>query len=294
MGVLPLTPNPYEHLPDHFVTLEQDAQPHHQQNQEPYIPKEKSACLFDGTISTSATQPLSTTTLQSRKLPSGCVGAYTRAVRQASWRVTQLIKEQRKAQFAGLTEDEQRQTGAAWIDACSSDESLPLVRDMIRNVDVDGFYVGSDGTETCALHAAAFSGAHGILEFLCQGIHERCPAADGGLALVNLPDANRWTALHFAAGANGVSAAQVLIRHGANLTVEAANGYTPLQWAQRLSNQEVAQELQRHHQHQHQELLLPFHQQYGDGQGRWERRGPPLGPLTNIAHRFLAMIPTHS
>lgn len=60
-----------------------------------------------------------------------------------------------------------------------------------------------------------------------------------------LAKANGWTALHFAAGANSVSSVRILAEHGAKLTIEASNGYTPYHWAERLSNEEVAQELQR-------------------------------------------------
>merc|ERR1711982_217781 len=54
-----------------------------------------------------------------------------------------------------------------------------------------------------------------------------------------------WTALHFAAGANSVNSVKVLADHGAKLTIEASNGYTPFHWSQRLSNDEVAAELER-------------------------------------------------
>ena len=65
------------------------------------------------------------------------------------------------------------------------------------------------------------------------------------IAVMNLKDANGWTAMHFAAGANSVEAVRILVQHGAAQSVEAANGYTPLQWAVRLQNQEVAEELRR-------------------------------------------------
>lgn len=51
--------------------------------------------------------------------------------------------------------------------------------------------------------------------------------------------------MHFAAGANSVVSVRVLAQYGAKLTVEASNGYTPFHWAERLSNEEVARELER-------------------------------------------------
>merc|ERR1719162_1311419 len=137
--------------------------------------------------------------------------------------------------------------GIRFIDACTSDNKLSIVKDILQKqkiMDVDRFFIGPDDTETCALHAAAFHGAEDVLRFLCRGIDERDPDLDGGLCDVNVQDGNGWTALHFAAGANSVTSVRVLARHGANLTVEASNGYTPFHWAERLSNEEVAAELE--------------------------------------------------
>lgn len=111
-----------------------------------------------------------------------------------------------------------------------------LVRE---GIDVDGFYVASDGTETCALHMAAFNGASGIIRYLCGPVDELCSDNDGGLCDVNVRDDNGWTACHFAAGANCVECVSILARMGASLTTEAGNGYTPYHWAERLSNEEV-------------------------------------------------------
>jgi ankyrin repeat protein len=150
------------------------------------------------------------------------------------------------------------------------------VKQMIHIIDVDGFYMGSDGSETCALHTAAFHGAAQVLDFLCQGIDDCDPQGDGGLCDVNGRDNNGWTALHFAAGANSVTAARVLARHGAKLAVEANNGYTPLQWALRLSNGAVAEELKN--------LTKNRTDQAG-----WM----PSRPLATIANRFFSLIPSH-
>lgn len=290
MKLLPFTPNPYEHLPDHGTVETVDEE--FQSSQPAPVETSPDDINVKAASVTNNTKP----NILHRKLPSGCVGAFTRAVVRASTRMAQLLKERRKTRFAALTEEQQHQTAAAWIDACSSDETLLLVREMVHHIDVDGFYVGSDGTETCALHAAAFSGAKGVLDFLCQGVDKRQESSDGGLAFVNLQDANGWTALHFAAGANSVSAAEVLVKHGADLLVEAANGYTPLQWAQRLSNKEVMEELQRAECNNEQQLQhQPFASlQYHHSVQRRGRRGPQIGSLTTIASRFFAMIPTHS
>lgn len=182
------------------------------------------------------------------KVPSGCIGAYARAVKTAAAEVTRLVKEERKANFDALPEEERIQLGVRFIDACSSDSKLSIVKDILQKqkiIDVDCFFIGPDETETCALHAAAFNGADEVLKFLCGGIDERDPSKDGGLCNVDIRDANGWTALHFAAGANSVSSVRILAEHGAKLTIEAGNGYTPYHWAERLSNEEVAAEMER-------------------------------------------------
>jgi hypothetical protein len=248
-----ITPNSHEHFPE---TSEEENQ------------------------STPKPDTETVSSIDSHKMPSGCVGAYSRAVQQAASRVTHLLKEQRKSNYEALSLSEQLQCTTAFIDACTSDDTLAIVKDMVQKrniIDVDGFYVGSDGTETCALHTAAFHGACKVLEFLCSGIDENNAEQDGGLCDVNLKDANGWTAMHFAAGANSVEAVRILSRHGAQLAVEAVNRYTPFHWAQRLSNDDVAEELQ--------------------SMGA-DQRFPEMGwirsrPLSVIASRFFSLIPTH-
>jgi hypothetical protein len=181
-------------------------------------------------------------------VPTGCVGAYAHAVKTAAAEVTRLVKEERRTNFEMLSPEEQHDLGVRFIDACTSDERLHIVKDILqvqRRMDVDRFFVGPDDTETCALHAAAFNGSEQVLKFLCGGIDERDPNLDCGLCDVNVKDANGWTAMHFAAGANSVTSVRVLADHGAKLTLEAGNGYTPFHWAERLSNTEVAVELER-------------------------------------------------
>jgi hypothetical protein len=250
--MLPLTPNPYEHLEIH---------------------PQESGESNDATESSTDTS--SNALSNGRKMPSGCVGAYSRAVRQSASQVTRLLKDKRRANFESLSISEQLQVSTAFIDACSSDDTLSTVKDFVQKrnvVDVDGFYAGSDGSETCALHTAAFNGACRVLEFLCGGIDEHDKDKDGGLCDVNLKDSNGWTALHFAAGANSVEAVKILAGRGAQLAVEAANGYTPYHWAQRLSNDAVAQELQK----------------LGA-----DRRFLEMESLSAIASRFFSLIPAH-
>jgi hypothetical protein len=252
------TPNPYEHLPNFGETkngeLHEESQTH-------------------ATATASATAPVA-----DLKIPSGCVGAYTRSVARANVRIADTVKEQRKARFLALSIAEQQQISSDLIDACCSDESFAVVQEWIQvrgAVDVEGFYMGSDGTETCALHAAAFHGSCKILDLLCNGIDESDPTRDGGLCAIELIDSNGWTAMHFAAGANSPEAVRILAKHGASLSVEAANGYTPLQWAVRLQNESVAEELR---------VRIGTERQLG-----WISRQP----LSAIASRFFALIPSH-
>jgi len=179
--------------------------------------------------------------------PSGCVGSYMRIIRKSSLTLAELIKNQRRSNFLQLSEMDQTHLSTNFIDACSSDDSLPLVQSIVtkHGIDVDAFYISSDGTETCALHCAAFNGACRVLEFLCSGFDENNSENDGGLCNVNIQDSNGWTALHFAAGSNCLPAVRILSSHDADLTIEAGNGYTPYHWAERLNNTDVTAELEK-------------------------------------------------
>lgn len=144
-------------------------------------------------------------------------------MKNAAVNLTRLVKQKRKNNFEALDTEEQMQLGLRFIDACSSDGTLPIVKNILQKqncMDVDRFFVGPDDTETCALHAAAFNGAEQVLEFLSGGIDEYNSELDTGLCDVDVRDANGWTALHFAAGANSVSSVRILAKHGAKLTIE--------------------------------------------------------------------------
>lgn len=215
--------------------------------------------------------------MHGRKMPSGCVGAYSRAIHRASDFITQQVREKRVSAFEAMSPDLQQARALQFLDACTSNDTLDDVKQMISEIDVNRFYVGNDGTETCALHTAAFNGADRVVEFLCASIDHQGPTLDGGLCDVNAKDDNGWTALHFAAGSNSIAAVHVLARHGAALDVEAHNGYTPLSWAVRLSNDKLAEELK--------ELMNSVG---ADHSGTWI----PRQPLASIANRFLSLIPT--
>mmetsp|Transcript_6179 Transcript_6179/g.14316 ORF Transcript_6179/g.14316 Transcript_6179/m.14316 type:complete len:695 (+) Transcript_6179:70-2154(+) len=212
-----------------------------------------------------------------RKMPSGCVGAYSRAIHKAADFITEHTREKRKSAFQALSPESQRFQSLLLLSACTSNDTLDNVKAMISSIDVDQFYVGNDGTETCALHTAAFNGADKVVEFLCAGIDHQDSRLDGGLCDVNAKDNNGWTALHFAAGSNSVAAVRVLAHHGAILNVEAHNGYTPLGWAIRLSNNGVAKELDDF-----------INSVYTDQSSTWIS----TQPLVSIANRFFSLIPT--
>ena len=254
---VPRTPNPYEHLPDGETVSDIDpARPSAPESQRDSAASDQS----------------------DRKMPSGCVGAYSRSIHTAATALTRIIKEQRKVKFDALSPEDKYALSSRVLDACTSNDHLDTLKLLMDRFDVDGFFLGADGTETCALHTAAFHGCDQIVDYLCRKTHSSDPELDGGCAKVQLIDPNGWTALHFAAGANSVAVAKVLIQYGADLSVEANNGYTPLQWAQRLSNDEVAEELLC--QLQHQEA----------SSSSWMA----AQPLSAICHRFFSLIPVSS
>jgi len=184
-----------------------------------------------------------------RTAPSGCVGAYTKAVRSASKAVREIVKQKRQDRFLSLSIDFRQHLCSVFIDACSSDANYDMVVNLVKDqgVDPDGFYSHADGTESCAIHVASANGAVKVLEFLCTGVDEKNADEDGGLCDVDILDDNGWSAVHFAAGVNGVAAIKILATYGAQLTVEAHNGYTPFRWAQRLAKHEAAEELKKLH-----------------------------------------------
>jgi len=126
-----------------------------------------------------------TTTVHTR--PTGCVGAFQRAVADAKDQVADIVKEQRKQAFDSLASDQERaDLSTAFIDACTDNGSLDVARIMAHRLPLDEFYVGSDGTESCALHTAAFHGACDTLDFLCRGCsydttNTTSGGGDGGL-----------------------------------------------------------------------------------------------------------------
>ena len=181
-----------------------------------------------------------------KRLPSGCIGAYSQAVARARKLARQTIKERRRQKFLSLSEEEQRRVSSTFIDACCSDDSLETVRDIVQvqeTIDVEGVYIGSEGIECSPLHTSAFHGSCKVLDYLCRGMDETNPSLDGGLCDVDSQDDNGWTALHYAAAAYSVDSVRVLVANGADLSVEAVNGCTPLQWAMRLQHEEVVEEL---------------------------------------------------
>ena len=265
-----LSPNPYDHLPPTLEEKEGNVD-------EPLWSNQQLPCASAGGCSCSSPEQGLTdsdenfdetnlnkpaillketqTEEPERKVPTGCVGAYKRATSQATTKLVEFVKDERLRKYKNMDDDEQRRLGTALLDACASDDGLENVKSIILGgIDVEDFYVASDGTETSALHAAAFHGSSSVLAYLCLGLEDeydkddsvdttRCN--DGGLCQVNLRDPNGWTALHFAAGTNSTECIRILAQHGADLTIEAANGYTPLQWANRLQNKAVAEELRQ-------------------------------------------------
>eukprot|EP00957_Ditylum_brightwellii_P018180 1369924-Ditylum_brightwellii.AAC.1 len=178
-----------------------------------------------------ALQKLKSVHKENEWLPSNCISAYTHAVYRATAMLTTTIKDKQKAVFMTLPMDEQNFA------------SLPLLRHVKQGlIDVDGYYVGDNGTKTCALHAAVFNGLNQILEFLCNELNEHDANNNGALCDVNVRNDNGWTALPFAAGVNNIKGVQILATHGVNLIIEALNVYTLVHWAQYLPYKDVADE----------------------------------------------------
>jgi len=272
----PLLFDPYGHLPSQNSTNDESSE---EDNRE-----EKKGCDHDDNnkqrtvTELNKAMDVTKNSTADRKVPSGCVGAYSRAIHKAADHVTSQIKEKRKLMFESLSFEDQRQRSLEFLSVCASNDTIDRVKEMISVMDVNRFYIGNDGTETCALHTAAFNGADKVVEFLCAGIDLQDSRLDGGLCDVNAKDNNGWSALHFAAGANSVAAVRVLAHHGAILNVEAHNGYAPLAWAVRLSYEGVAEELR--------ELMNKLDT---DQSGTWTYSKP----LVSIAAHFFSLIPTH-
>ena len=256
--------DPYGHLP----SQESENKPNDEDNREA-----ENSTMVQSTDNAASTA-ISTA---DRKMPSGCVGAYSRSIHKATEYVTSQTRIKRKSLFENLTSEEQRLRSLEFLHVCSSNDTLDRVQEMISVMDVNRFYVGNDGNETCALHTAAFHGADKVVEFLCAGIDLQDSQLDGGLCDVNAKDNNGWTALHFATGANSLEAVRVLARHDALLNEEAHNGYTPLTWANRLSHIEIADELKQ--------LMSMVGTEQG---GAWIYSKP----LASIANHFFSLIPS--
>lgn len=267
--------DPYGHLPSHQGTNDESSDKDNREEKKECdhneFNKELTMEHVDETID------VIKNSTDDRKVPSGCVGAYSRAIHKAADYVTSQIKSKRKSMFESLSSENQRQRSLEFLSVCASNDTVDRAKEMISVMDVNRFYFGNDGTETCALHTAAFNGADKVVEFLCAGINLQDSRLDGGLCDVNAKDNNGWTALHFASGANSAAAVRVLAHHGAIFNVEALNGYTPLAWAVRLSNDGLAEELR--------ELM---DSRGLDQSGAWMYSKP----LASIANHFFSFIPS--
>lgn len=199
-----------------------------------------------------------------RTKPRGWVGMYRRALYLAKKRIIHMVNDSRAFAYKTLNMSERNDLSSSLMNACvfDSDNAVSVMRLLSKSIPTQDFYIGVDGTETCALHTAAFHGSSKVIDFLCREIdttYYYCdrPATlscctvgsasftydDGGLCDVNVTDMNGWTALHYAVGANNIDAVRVLLNYGASLHLPAANGYTPLQWAIRLQHHNVTNEL---------------------------------------------------
>jgi len=242
----PCTPNPY----DHMLPIEREYQSKKNSSANNIRNEEKKDYIHE-LPAISSSDPLEHESSLCLRKPSGCVGAYKSILNKATLQIEALILQNRQTRFSKLSKEEQQTYKASIVDSCTSDDNLNSVKRMVLEIGVpiNEFYAGTDGWLTCPLQAAAFHGATEILEFLCRGISlvpkENSEKFDGGLADVDMTDENGWTAMHYAAGSNGVRAARILHHYGANLMVEALNGYTPYRWADRLSNIEVREELEK-------------------------------------------------
>lgn len=101
-------------------------------------------------------ESMSSSPVEDGNVPTGCVGAYAHAVKTAATEVTRLVKKQHRANFERLSPEEQIELGVRFIDACTSDDKLHIVKEILqkqKKMDIDRFFIGPDDTETCALHA---------------------------------------------------------------------------------------------------------------------------------------------
>lgn len=182
----------------------------------------------------------------------GWVGAYRQVVHAAHDRIRSIVKQQRLERFNALSEEERNHISSSFMEAVVTNNTNN-VRQLIDAMNVDeAFLVGGNDNPNdnntnvmYPLHAAAFHGADQVLEFLCEDISNSSAgtAPDGGLiANIDQQDPTGWTALHFAVGANSVTAVRLLLARKADPSIEADNGYTPFQWAQRLQHHSVADE----------------------------------------------------
>ena len=63
-----------------------------------------------------------------KRRPIGCVGTFTRVLKQATECVTTLVFEKQRILFDNLTEEDQLNSTTTFINACASDDQLELVK----------------------------------------------------------------------------------------------------------------------------------------------------------------------